>query len=88
MNLFGLCVCNIKQFTATALCKPGPNVIKLLCLQFTNFCNKLECLFLANFSGLVNIYCSLVRKSVNHGQKSFKRMAPGVQILLVNNRLV
>jgi hypothetical protein len=31
----------------------GPNVIKLFCPQFTDFRNKLECLFLASLSGLI-----------------------------------
>ncbi len=33
--------------------RPGDNVIKLFCPQFKNFCNKLECLFLASFSSLI-----------------------------------
>jgi hypothetical protein len=32
---------------------PGENVIKLVCVQFTNFCNKLDCFYLASFSSLV-----------------------------------
>ncbi len=55
----------------------GPNVIKLFCPLFTDFCTELECLTLASFPAYSNKHSSLVQKSVNHRQKKFKTLAPG-----------
>ncbi len=41
-----------------------------------NFCNRLECLYLASFSSLVYKHSSLVRKFVNYGQKQFYNIGP------------
>jgi hypothetical protein len=40
------------------------------------FRNKLECLSLVSFSGLVLTHAILLRKSVNHGQKMFYNIGP------------
>jgi len=41
------------QTVGSLIRSPGANVIKLFCLLFTDFHNKLECLSLASFSSLV-----------------------------------
>jgi hypothetical protein len=46
----------LPQFTSVKsvmTLSPGPNVIKLFCLYFTDFNNKLECLSLASLSSPV-----------------------------------
>ncbi len=51
-------------------------VTKLFCPYFTNFLTKLECCRLQAFPAWSNKHSSLVRKSVNHGQKKFYNIGP------------
>ncbi len=60
--------------------RSGVEVIKLFTAIIYEFFKKVECFSLVSFlqSSLTNT--NLVRKSVNHGQKRFYNIDPGVEV--------
>jgi hypothetical protein len=62
----------VKKFYST-----GVNIIKLFCLKFTNFRNKLEVCPWQYFLAYHKKHSSLVRKFANYRQKCFTTFVPG-----------